>query len=217
MVNVVRTAIQALAAVLGGTQSLHTNAMDEAIALPSEEAVLLALRTQQIIAYESGATDTADPLGGSYVVERLTSDLEQDCSDYFRRIEDFGGVLPALEAGFFQKEIAEASFRYQQEVERRERIVVGVNEYVTDEAANMPVLEMEADGERRHADRLRQVRAERDGQQASACLRRLEEACNGRENLMPYLLEAVEAYCTLGEICAAMRRAFGEYQPSTYV
>ncbi len=217
MVNVVRTALQALAAVLGGTQSLHTNALDEAIGLPSEEAALLALRTQQIIAHETGVTDTVDPVGGSYVVERLTMDLERDCYEYFDRIEANGGVLPAIEKGFFQQEIAEASFRYQQEVDRQERILVGVNEFVSEEATDIPALNLDPEGERRHRERLRQVRAERDGQRAQACLRRLEDACGGHENLMPLLIEAVHAYCTLGEICGALRLAFGEYQPATAV
>ena len=217
MVNVVRTAFQALAAVLGGAQSLHTNALDEAIALPSEEAALLALRTQQIIAHETGVTDTVDPVGGSYAIERLTSDLEQDCYDYFRRIDALGGVLPAIEQGFFQREIAEAAFRYQQEVDRRERVLVGVNEYVNQEVTPIPVLEFDPEAERRQVERLRRVRSERDGEHAEACLQRLEDACGGDENLMPYLIDAVRAYGTLGEICGALRRAFGEYQPSVLV
>ena len=212
MLNVIRTAVQALAAVIGGAQSLHTNALDEAIALPSEEAALLALRTQQIIAHETGVGDTVDPLGGSYVIERFTSDLERDCDEYFDRIEALGGVLPAIEGGFFQREIAEASYRYQQEVDRRERILVGVNEYVGETVANVPVLELDPAGERRHMERLRRVRAERDAARAEACLRDLGDACRGSENLMPYLIEAVREYCTLGEICGAMRRVFGEYQ-----
>jgi methylmalonyl-CoA mutase N-terminal domain/subunit len=215
MVNVVRTAIQALAAVLGGTQSLHTNALDEAIALPSEEAVLLALRTQQIIAHETGVTDTIDPVGGSYAIERLTNDLEQDCYGYFERIGALGGVLSAVEQGFFQREIADAAYRYQQEVDRRERILVGVNEYVSDEVSTIPVLQLDPEGERRHVERLRRVRSERDGARAQACLQRLEEACRGDDNLMPHLLEAVASYCTLGEICGVMRRVFGEYQAVT--
>jgi len=214
VLNVVRTAFQALAAVLGGTQSLHTNALDEAIALPSDEAVLLALRTQQIIAHETGASDTADPLGGSYVIERLTSDLERECNEYFQRIEEQGGVLPAIEHGFFQREIADAAYRYQREVDCGERVLVGVNKHVDDRPADIPVLELDPEGERRHLERLRRVRSERDGAQAAACLRRLEDGCAGADNLMPYLLQAAHAYCTLGEICGVMRRTFGEYQPS---
>jgi len=216
VLNVVRTAFQALAAVLGGTQSLHTNALDEAIALPSDEAVLLAMRTQQIIAHETGASDTVDPLGGSYVIERLTSDLERECNEYFQRIEAQGGVLPAIEHGFFQREIADAAYRYHREVDRGERILVGVNTYVDDRPADIQVLKLDPDGERRHLERLRRVRSERDGARAAASLRRLEDACAGADNLMPYLLEAAEAYCTLGEICGVMRRTFGEYQaPAT--
>ncbi len=214
MLNVVRTAFQALAAVLGGTQSLHTNALDEAISLPSEAAVLLALRTQQIIAHETGVSDTADPLGGSYVIERLTSDLERECNEYFQRIEAQGGVLAAIEQGFFQREIADAAYRYQREVDCGERILVGVNKYVDDQPADIQVLELDPAGERRHVERLCRVRSERDGARAEACLRRLEDACTGANNLMPYLLEAAHAYCTLGEICGVMRRTFGEYQAS---
>jgi methylmalonyl-CoA mutase N-terminal domain/subunit len=214
MLNVVRTAYQALAAVLGGTQSLHTNALDEAIALPSEAAALLAMRTQQIIAHETGVSDTADPLGGSYVIERLTSDLERECNEYFQRIEAQGGVLAAIEQGFFQREIADSAYRYQREVDCGERILVGVNKYVDDQPADIQVLELDPAGERRHIERLCRVRSERDRARAEACLRRLEDACTGADNLMPYLLEAAHAYCTLGEICGVMRRTFGEYQAS---
>jgi methylmalonyl-CoA mutase N-terminal domain/subunit len=216
-VNLIRTAIQALAAVMGGTQSLHTNSLDEAIALPSERAALLALRTQQIIAYESGATDTVDPLGGSYFVERLTSDMERDCYNYFDSIRAQGGVIPALEAGFLQREIAGAAYRYQREIEKNERVIVGVNQYVVEQPLDIAILEMDPVGESRQRERLRRLRAERDGAQAEAALRRLEEACRGAENTMPYLLEAVNAYCTLGEICGVMRRVFGEYPASVLV
>jgi len=216
-VNLIRTALQALAAVMGGTQSLHTNSLDEAIALPSERAALLALRTQQIIAHESGVTDTVDPLGGSYFVERLTSDLERDCYAYFDRIRAQGGVIPALESGFFQREIAEASYRYHHEIETGQRIIVGVNEYVIEQPLDIAILEMDPEGEKRQRERLRRLRAERDGAQAEAALRRLEDASRGSENVMPYLLEAVNAYCTLGEICGVMRRVFGEYPASVLV
>jgi methylmalonyl-CoA mutase N-terminal domain/subunit len=216
-VNLIRTAIQALAAVMGGTQSLHTNSLDEAIALPSERAALLALRTQQIIAHESGVTDTVDPLGGSYFLERLTSDLERDCYAYFDRIRAQGGVIPALESGFFQREIAEASYRYQREIETGERVIVGVNQYVIEHPLDIAILEMDPEGEKRQRERLCRVRAERDGAQAEAALRRLEGASRGSENVMPYLVEAVNAYCTLGEICGVMRRVFGEYPASVLV
>jgi len=210
--NLVRTAIQALAAVMGGTQSLHTNSWDEALALPSEKAARLALRTQQIIAHESGAANTIDPLGGSFFVEALTNQTEQECYHYFRQIEDLGGVIPAIEAGFFQREIAEASYRYQREIETRERISVGVNEYVMDEPIEIPILEMDPEGERRECQRLARLRSQRESGLASQRLNALREACQGSENLMPYILDAVNVYCTLGEICGVMRGVFGEYQ-----
>jgi len=216
-VNLIRVALQALAGILGGTQSLHTNAMDEALALPSEKAALLALRTQQVIAHESGVTDTVDPLGGSYFVEHLTNEMERDVYDYLKRIEALGGVIPAIEAGFFQREIAEASYRYQQEVESGERILVGVNEYVDERPPDIPILEMDPEGERRHFARLQRVRVERDGTRAAECLIALERACSGSDNLMPYILDAVNAYCTLGEICGVMRKVFGEYREHSVV
>ncbi len=210
--NLVRTAIQALAAVMGGTQSLHTNSWDEALALPSEKAARLALRTQQVIAHESGAANTIDPLGGSFFVESLTNQMEEECYSYFRQIEDLGGVIPAIEAGFFQREIAEASYRYQREIETRERTSVGVNEYVMDEPVEIPILEMDPDGEQRERQRLARLRRERDSALASQSLNALRETCQGSENLMPRILDAVNAYCTLGEICDVMREVFGEYQ-----
>jgi methylmalonyl-CoA mutase N-terminal domain/subunit len=210
--NLVRTAIQALAAVMGGTQSLHTNSWDEALALPSEKAARLALRTQQIIAHESGVANTIDPLGGSFFVETLTNQMEEECYHYFRQIEDLGGVIPAIEAGFFQREIAEASYRYQREIETRERISVGVNECVMDEPIEIPILEMDPEGEQRERQRLARLRRERDSGLASQSLSALREACQGSQNLMPYILDAVNAYCTLGEICDVMRQVFGEYQ-----
>ena len=210
--NLVRTAIQALAAVMGGTQSLHTNSWDEALALPSEKAARLALRTQQIIAHESGVANTIDPLGGSFFVETLTNQMEEECYHYFRQIEDLGGVIPAIEAGFFQREIAEASYRYQREIETRERISVGVNECVMDEPIEIPILEMDPEGEQRERQRLARLRRERDSGLANQSLSALREACQGSQNLMPYILDAVNAYCTLGEICDVMRQVFGEYQ-----
>jgi methylmalonyl-CoA mutase N-terminal domain/subunit len=210
--NLVRTAIQALAAVMGGTQSLHTNSWDEALALPSEKAARLALRTQQVIAHESGAANTIDPLGGSFFVESLTNQMEEECYSYFRQIEDLGGVIPAIEAAFFQREIAEASYRYQREIETGERTSVGVNEYVMDEPVEIPILEMDPDGEQRERQRLARLRRERDSGLASQSLNALREACQGSENLMPRILDAVNAYCTLGEICDVMREVFGEYQ-----
>ena len=216
-VNLIRTAIQALAAVIGGTQSLHTNAMDEALALPSEKAARLALRTQQVIAHESGVANTIDPLGGSFFTEALTKETEDEAYAYFNRIEDLGGVVPAIESGFFQREIAEASYRYQRETDTRERVIVGVNDYRTDEPLEIPILEMNPRGEEQQVERLRALRRERDGRQAARSLTALESACRGGENVMPPLLDAVNAYCTLGEICDVMRGVFGEYSESAVV
>ena len=212
--NVARVSLQALAAVLGGCQSLHTNGRDEAWALPSEEAALQALRTQQIIAHETGVTDTVDPLGGSYFLETLTNQVEAGSYDYFRRIEDLGGVIPALEAGFFQREIAEAAYRYQLEEDRNERITVGVNEYVSDESLDIPLLRVDREGEQQQVDKLNQVRRRRDNREVAQKLRALEQAARGSDNLMAPLLETVKAYATLGEMMGVFRSVFGEYQPS---
>jgi len=206
--------LQALAAVLGGCQSLHTNGKDEAWALPSAEAALQALRTQQIIAHETGVTDTVDPLGGSYYLESLTNQVETRAYDYFRRIEDVGGVIPALESGFFQREIAEAAYLYQQQEDRRERITVGVNEYRMDEELGIPLLRVDREGEARQIERLNGVRRRRDNRAVAEKLRNLERAARSTENLMPPLLEAVRAYATLGEMMGVFREVFGEYQPS---
>ncbi len=215
--NVVRVAIQALAAVLGGTQSLHTNSMDEALALPSEHAVKVALRTQQIIAEESGVTNTVDPLGGSFFVEAMTDRMEQQALDYFRQIEDLGGVLPAIERGFFQSEIAEAAYQYQREIDSNERLIVGVNAYADQGGYNIPILQMDPEGERRQLERLRKLRAERDPGALGQVLDRLRIACQGTENTMPYLLDAVRAYATLGEIMSLMKVEFGVYEESTEI
>ena len=212
--NVVRVALQALAAVLGGTQSLHTNSMDEAWALPSESAALLALRTQQIIAHETGAADTVDPLGGSYFLEALTNQVEEGAYEYFRRIEDIGGVIRALEGGFLQSEIAEAAYRHQRDVESKERITVGVNEYASEAPPDIPLLRVDRNGEEHHVGRLNQVRRQRDSRDVREKLRTLERAARDSENLMPPLLEAVKAYATLGEVMDVFREVFGEYQPS---
>jgi len=211
--NVVRVALQALAAVLGGTQSLHTNSLDEAWALPSDKAVLIALRTQQIIAQETGVTSAVDPLGGSFMVEVLTDKMEEACYDYFQKIDSMGGVIPAIEKGFFQREIAEAAFCYQREIENKERIVVGVNDYIIDEPLSIPILEMDQEGQRRHLERLSRVRSERSASDVAQRLEELRRAAQGTENLMPYILEAVRAYATLGEICDVFRQVFGVYRP----
>jgi methylmalonyl-CoA mutase N-terminal domain/subunit len=209
--NVVRTAIQALAAVMGGTQSLHTNSLDEAWALPTEFAATLALRTQQIIAYESGVTNTVDPLGGSYFVESLTNEVEQGAREYIRKIDALGGMVAAIERSYPQREIAEASYRYQQAVDRKEKIVVGVNEYVTEEQP-IEVLQIDENVALRQEDRLRRLRAERSSEEVHRRLERLRNAAEGTENLMPHIYEAVKAYATLGEICDALRTVFGAYE-----
>ncbi|MBN1956288.1 MAG: methylmalonyl-CoA mutase family protein [Anaerolineae bacterium] len=211
-INIVRVAIQALAAVLGGTQSLHTNSMDEALALPSEFAVTVALRTQQIIAHESGVVNTVDPLGGSYAIEALTDRMEQQAYDYFARIEALGGVLPAIELGFFQQEIADAAYRYQREIDAQRRVIVGVNEYADDEPLRIPLLEMDPQGYERQRARLEQVRKERDNGAVGQALDRLRIAAEGSENTMPHILRAVRAYATLQEVMDIFREVFGLYQ-----
>jgi methylmalonyl-CoA mutase N-terminal domain/subunit len=212
--NVVRVFLQALAAVLGGCQSLHTNGKDEAWALPSEAAALQALRTQQIIAHETGVADTVDPLGGSYFLETLTNQVEAGGYDYFRRIDDLGGVIPGLESGFFQREIADASYVYQQEEDRKERITVGVNEYLTDDALDMPLLKVDRAGEQLQINRLNDLRRTRDNRDVAKKLGALEQAAKNSENLMPVILDAVNAYATLSEMMDVLRGVFGEYQPS---
>jgi methylmalonyl-CoA mutase N-terminal domain/subunit len=216
-VNIVRVALQALAGVLGGTQSLHTNSMDEALALPSARAATIALRTQQVIAEESGVASTIDPLAGSFYVEALTDRLEAEANAYFRRIEALGGAIPALEMGFMQREIAEAAFRFQQEVDSGERRVVGVNGYVADEPQTIPILAMDPQGYERQIARLHRARAERDNAAVTVTLRRLADAASdGKTNLMYPILEAVSAYATLGEITGVFRQVFGEYQEPVF-
>ncbi|MDX2078804.1 MAG: methylmalonyl-CoA mutase family protein [bacterium] len=216
-INIVRVAIQALAAVLGGTQSLHTNSMDEALALPSEHAVTIALRTQQIIAEETGVTNTLDPLGGSYFVETLTNQTEKAVYDYFRRIEEMGGVLPAIENGFFQQEIADASYRNQLELDRDERTFVGVNKYVSDETPSIPILEMDPRGYQRQVERLNKLRQERDNEAVNVALNALRRASEANENVMPYLIDCAKAYATLGEMTDIMREVFGLYQEPLHI
>jgi methylmalonyl-CoA mutase N-terminal domain/subunit len=208
--NIIRTAIQALAAVLGGTQSLHTNSMDEALALPTEKAVQIALRTQQVIAYESGVADVIDPLAGSYYLEALTDRIEEEATKYLDRIEDMGGALRAIEAGYQQREIQEASFRYQMSVDNGQRVVVGVNQFRTDEEEAPEILRVREDVVRRQVDRLNRVRAERDNGMAERMLALLDEAARSDANLMPVLIECVENYVTIGEICRVLRGVFGE-------
>ena len=215
--NIVRVAIQALAAVLGGTQSLHTNSMDEALALPSEHAVKVALRTQQIIAEESGVANTVDPLGGSFFIENQTNRIEAQAYEYFRRIEDLGGVLPAIEKGFFQGEISDAAYRYQREIDADQRHIVGVNAYQDQKPYEIPLLEMDPEGYKRQADRLAGLRKERDNGRVGQTLDRLRIACQGTENTMPFILEAVQAYATLGEIIDVMKDEFGIYNEPTWI
>ncbi len=212
MNNVVRVAIQALAGVLGGTQSLHTNSLDEAFAVPTEDAVRIALRTQQVIAHESGVTNTVDPLGGSYYVEWFTDFMEEEAYKYFDRIDAKGGVIPAIKKGFFQQEIANSAYRYEREVNEKRRIIVGVNEYVSEDEAPIELLKIRPEGERAQRDRLARLRAERDAKRWEASLRALQVAAEGEENLMPHILEAVTARATLGEICDSLKEVFGTYE-----
>lgn len=215
--NIVRVALQALAAVLGGTQSLHTNSMDEALALPSEHAVTIALRTQQIIAEESGAANTVDPLGGSFFVEAQTNRIEAQAYDYFRRIDQLGGVLPAIEKGFFQTEISDAAYRYQREIDEGRRGIVGVNVYEDHKPLTIPFLEMDPQGYNRQAARLTEIRQTRDSGRVGQALHRLRLACGGGENTMPFILDAVRAYATLGEIVGVMKESFGVYAEPTWI
>jgi methylmalonyl-CoA mutase N-terminal domain/subunit len=212
-VNIVRTAIEALAAVLGGTQSLHTNSFDEALALPTEDAVRLALRTQQVIAHETGVVNTADPLGGSYFLEHLTNELERQAYEYFERIDELGGVVAAIEQNFFQREIAEASFRYQREVEVGERVVVGVNRFVAGDEAGPPILRIDPELEHRQVERVQALRARRDAGRVEAALAELKrDASRADRNLLPPILAAAQADVTMGEMCDALREVWGVWR-----
>jgi methylmalonyl-CoA mutase N-terminal domain/subunit len=215
--NVVRTAIQALAGVLGGTNSLHTNSLDETLALPTDFAVKLALRTQQILAHESGVANTLDPLGGSYFVEDLTTKMERGCFDYFRRIDALGGMVEAIEAGFPQREIMDAAYAYQRALDAKEKIVVGVNDFVEAEAQPLEILYIDEAVEEEQKTALGQLRRTRDGKAAASALRALEQACADGKNVMPPLIEAVKAYATVGEISDVMRNVFATYEePAVY-
>ena len=210
--NVVRTAIQALAAVLGGTNSLHTNSLDEALALPTAAAATLALRTQQIIAHETGVTNVVDPLGGSYVIERLTSDLEQEAYAYFSTIDGMGGMVTAIEEGYPQREIAESAYRFQQAVERKEKIIVGANDYISEEADTVPLLYIpETTGDQQVA-KVRAVKQQRDNARVCHALDDLKRAATGTANTMTALIEAARSYATVGEMCDALRDVWGEYE-----
>lgn len=210
--NVIRTAIQALAGVLGGTQSLHTNSLDEALALPTEQAATLALRTQQIIAMESGVANTVDPLGGSYFVESLTGDMVKGCLDYIEKIDSMGGMIPAIERGFPQREIQDSAYQYQCAVERSEKVIVGVNDFKTEDDAPLPTLYIDDSVQQLQAERLESLRKSREAAAVEKALGALKEGARGRANTMPLLLDCVRSYATLGEICDAMKEVFGEYQ-----
>ena len=215
--NIVRTTLQGMAAVLGGCQSLHTNSLDEAYALPGEHAVTIALRTQQVIAYESGVTGAPDPLGGSYFLERMTLDMEAAAQDYIRRIDEMGGMIAAIEANFPQREIANASYEYQKAVEGRQKIVVGVNAFQSDGEDAIEILQIDQHAQEHQASKLAALREKRDNSRVRASLDALRRAAEGTENTMPSLLDAVRAYATLGEICDALRGVFGSYQETSLV
>jgi methylmalonyl-CoA mutase N-terminal domain/subunit len=214
--NIIRTAIEALAGVLGGTQSLHTNSMDETLALPSDKAVKIALRTQQIIAYEHGVINTVDPLGGSYYVESLTKKMEEDAEKYFEKIDALGGVVQAIEAGFFQKEIADAAYRYQTELDKKEKIVVGVNEFIEEEEKiDIPILTIPKEVEEKQILRLKELRASRNNDKVKECLKGLLKSANDGTNLMPEILNCARNYVTLGEMCSELKKVFGVYEEQT--
>src|SRR3989442_4236 len=215
--NIVRVAMQALAAVLGGCQSLHSNSLDEALALPTESAALLALRTQQIIACESGVTNTVDPVGGSYAIEKLTDEIETRAREYLEKIDALGGMLRAIEIGYVQSEIQKAAYEYQQAVERGEQVVVGVNQFVAEEERPIPILRIDPEIERAQVSRVQALRARRDHAKVQSALAAVETRARSSENLMPAIQAAVEAYATVGEISDAMRRVFGEYQESVAI
>jgi methylmalonyl-CoA mutase N-terminal domain/subunit len=214
--NVIRTTIQALAAVLGGTQSLHTNSLDEAWALPTEQAVTLALRTQQVLAHESGVTSTVDPLAGSYFVEKLTLSTERACYDYFDKIDALGGMVAAIEEGYPQKEIHDAAYAYQQAIERKQKIVVGVNGFVSEEKQPIEILTIDESVARHQSQKVAELKKQRDHPRVEAALEALGSAAGTDQNLMPYVLECVRAYATLGEMCDVLRRVFGTYEEPAF-
>jgi methylmalonyl-CoA mutase N-terminal domain/subunit len=217
--NIVRTAVQAMAAVLGGTQSLHTNSFDEALGLPTEEAARIALRTQQIIGYETGAPNTIDPLSGSYYIESLTSEIEQRAKLYLEKIEAVGGTLRAIETGYIQQEIQNAAYDFQQAVDRLEKVVVGVNRFQTESghAKHIEIQRIDPELERRQVERVRALRLRRDKNAWEAAIRSVEDAARTGDNLLPHIIEAVENYATVGEISDALRRLFGEYQETVVI
>ncbi|MFX1464668.1 MAG: methylmalonyl-CoA mutase, partial [Promethearchaeota archaeon] len=209
--NIVRVTLQALASVLGGTQSLHTNSFDEALCLPTENAVKIALRTQQIIAHESGVTDTVDPLAGSYYIEWLTNKMEEEAEEYFRRIDDLGGVIPAIKANFFQKEIANSSYKYQQEIENKERTIVAVNRYKQREPCTVPLLKIDEEIAKEQIRKVNKLKEKRNNDKVNENLEKLKTAARGTENLMPFIIDCVREYTTIGEIIDALTEIFGSY------
>src|SRR5262249_39492629 len=215
--NIVRTAIQALAAVLGGTQSLHTNSFDEALALPTEEAARIALRTQQIIAYESGTPQTIDPCAGSYYIERLTDELEHRANAYLEKVETLGGAVRAIECGYVQSEIQNAAYEYQRQVDTGKAMVVGVNSFTIEEEKSVPILRVDEALEHKQVERLRALRARRDQKVWQQALLQVENAARQGSNLMPHVIHAVESYCTVGEIASRLRLVFGEYKEEVVV
>jgi len=214
--NVIRTTIQALAGVLGGTQSLHTNSLDEAWALPTEQAATIALRTQQVIAHESGVANTVDPLGGSYFVEKLTLETERACYEYFDKIDAMGGMVAAIEKGFPQKEIHEAAYAYQKAIERKEEIMVGVNDFITEDKGPIELLVIDETSARRQRQKLEALKGTRNAERVRASLEALGSTASSDQNLMPYILESVRSYATLGEMCDVLRRAFGTYEEPAF-
>ena len=215
--NVIRTSLQALAAVMGGTQSLHTNSLDEVLAIPTEEAATIALRTQQIIAEESGVTNTIDPLGGSYFLEALTNELEEEAFEIIGKIDDMGGMLAAIEKNYPQQEIADAAYHYQRQIDEKQKTVVGVNKYVTEEDIPVEILEIDEELEKQQIEKTDRIKQERNNKQVNECLERVREACEGDQNVMEPLIEAVKSYATLQELCDVFRKVFGEYRdPGIY-
>jgi methylmalonyl-CoA mutase N-terminal domain/subunit len=210
--NISRVTIQTLAAVLGGTQSLHTNGFDEALGLPTQEAASIALRTQQIVAFESGVTDTADPLAGSYFIENLTQQIEQDALAIIKQIDDMGGSVPAIENGFMQNKIAESAYAYQKNIESKEKIIVGVNEFISENTSHIPILRIDEKIRQEQIEKINIIKSKRDPAKVSICLAGIKQAAIDNQNLMPVVIEAVENYCTLGEISDTLRSVFGEYQ-----
>ncbi len=215
--NIVRVAIQALAAVLGGCQSLHTNSLDEALALPTEDAALIALRTQQIIAHETGVANSVDPVAGSYAIEHLTNEIENGAIAYIEKIDSLGGMVRAIESGFVQGEIQKAAYEYQRAVEAKDQIVVGVNEFIAEEERAVPTLRVDPQIEREQVQRVQALRAKRDGGKTKATLAELQRRASTKENLLPAILGAVEAYATVGEISDTLRGVFGQYQESVFL